>query len=70
MTGLQWWEAWVRQEKVGVVIVNIDPGGGRSKGVGNFYKLVPQAVLLFGVDMWVLNPWMERALYSFQHRVN
>ena len=39
MTGLQWWEAWVRQEKVGVVIVNIDPGGGRSKGVGNFLQI-------------------------------
>ena len=30
---------------------------------------VLQAVLLFGSEMWVLTPRMERALVSFQHRV-
>ena len=34
-----------------------------------FSKAVIQAVLLFGSDMWVLTPRMERALGSFQHRV-
>ena len=44
-------------------------GGGRPKGVGTFFKAVKQAVLLFGVETWVLTPNMERALSSFQHRV-
>ena len=35
---------------------------------GNFYKAVVQAVLLFGVETWVLTPRMERTLDSFQHR--
>ena len=26
-------------------------------------------MLMFGAEMWVLNPRMERALDSFQHRV-
>ena len=28
-----------------------------------------QAVLLFGEEMWVLNPRMERGLDSYQHKV-
>ena len=34
-----------------------------------FFKLVVQAVFLFGLETWVLTPCMERALGSFQHRV-
>ena len=34
-----------------------------------FYTAVTQAVLLFGADTWVLTPWMEKALDSFQSRV-
>ena len=34
-----------------------------------FFKVVVQAVLLFGLETWVMNPCMERALGSFQHRV-
>ena len=37
--------------------------------LGNFYKAVAQAVLLFRVEAWVLTPRIERALHSFQHRV-
>ena len=33
-----------------------------------FFKPVAQAVFLFGSEMWVLTPRMERALGSFQHR--
>ena len=36
---------------------------------GHFFKAVSQAVLLFGAEMWVLTPRMERALDSLQHRV-
>ena len=35
--------------------------------LGNFFKTVVQAVLLFGTEAWVLNPRMEQALDSFQH---
>ena len=37
--------------------------------LGNFYKPVLQAVLLFSSETWVLTSRMERALDSFQHRV-
>ena len=54
---------------MGEIVANFDPGGGRYKGVGEFFKAVTQAVLLFGVETWVLTPRMERALSSFQQRV-
>ena len=44
-------------------------GGADPKVSGNFYKAVVQAVLLFGAEMWILTPRMERALDRFQHRV-
>ena len=43
--------------------------GADPKVSGYFYKVVAQAVLLFGEETWVINPRMERALDSFQHRV-
>ena len=39
------------------------------KVLGNFYKAVAQAVLLFGAETWVLTPRIEQALDSFHHRV-
>ena len=54
---------------MGAVVTDFEPGGGGSKGVGAIFKAVTQAVLLFGAETWVLNPRMERALSSFQHRV-
>ena len=44
--------------------------GGYPKVLGNFYKAVAHAVLVFRVDTWVINPQMERALENFQHRVS
>ena len=41
----------------------------KSKGVGIFFKVVVQAVLLFGVETWVMTPHMGRYLGGFQHRV-
>ena len=34
---------------------------------GNFFKAVVQQVLLFGAEMWVVSPRIERALSSFIH---
>ena len=51
------------------MIAGIEPGGGGSKGVRNFFKAVSQAVLLFGAETWVLTSRIERDLDSFQHRV-
>ena len=39
--------------------------GADPKVSGNFYKAMAQAVLLFGVEKWVLNQRMEWALDSF-----
>ena len=57
------------EEELGAFVVDIEPGGVGSEGVGTFLKSVAQAVLLFGAEMWVLTPRMEQALDSFQHRV-
>ena len=35
---------------------------------GRFYVAVVQAVLLFGSEMWVLTPQLEKALEGFHHR--
>ena len=43
--------------------------GEDLKVLGHFFKLVMQALLLFGAETWVLTPSMERALGGFQHRV-
>ena len=43
--------------------------GADPKVLGNFYKAVAQAVLLFGAEMWVLTQRMEKALDIFQYRV-
>ena len=43
--------------------------GADPKVSGHLYKLVSQAVLLFGADTWVLTPRMEWSLDSFHHRV-
>ena len=54
---------------MGAVLADIEPGGGESEGFGTFFKVVSQAVLLFGLETWLLTPRMERDLDSFQHRV-
>ena len=54
---------------MGVVIAVIDPGGDRSESVGTFYKVVSQAVLMFGTETWVFTTRMEQDLNRFQYRV-
>ena len=41
--------------------------GADRRVLGNFFKAVLQAVLLFGAETWVLTPMIERALESFMH---
>ena len=43
--------------------------GADLKVSRTFYTAVVQAVLLFGAETWVLTPRMEKALDSFQSRV-
>ena len=43
--------------------------GSNLRVSGMLFKVVVQVVLLFGSEMWVMTPCMERALDSFQHRV-
>ena len=42
-------------------------GGRQPKGLGDFSKAVVEAVILFGLEMWVLTPCIGRALVSFHH---
>ena len=57
------------EEELGAVVADFEPGGGGSEDVGDFFKEVTQAALLFREETWVLTPRMERYLSSFQHRV-
>ena len=43
--------------------------GADPNVLGDLFKAVVQAVLLFGAETWVLTPRMEWALRRFQHRV-
>ena len=42
--------------------------GADSRMVERFYVEVVQAVLLFGSEMCVLTPWLEKSLKGFHHR--
>ena len=57
-------KSWVRMSR------NLSREGADPKVSGQFFKAVVQAVLLFGTEMWFLNPCMERNLSRFQHRVD
>ena len=47
------------EEYLGEVVADFEPGGGKSIGVGTFFKAVTQAVLLFRAETWVMTPRME-----------
>ena len=55
--------SWVRLTRI------MGREGASPRVSGMFFKAVVHAVLLFGSDMWVLNPPMGRALGRFQHGV-
>ena len=47
----------------------LSPEGTDPRISGLFFKAFVQAVLIFGSEMWVLTPRMERALGRFKHRI-
>ena len=55
-------KSWGRLTKISI------REGADKRVSGNFFKAVVQQVLLFGAEMWVLTPRIERALESFMHR--
>ena len=54
---------WVRLENI-LVSELVD-----RRTVGRFYVSVVQEVLLFGSEMWVLTPQLEKSLERFHHLV-
>ena len=60
---------WRVRKSWGRLLRILSREGAYPKVSGYFFKAVTQAVLLFGVDTWVITPRMEWALSSFQHRV-
>ena len=60
---------WKARKSWGQLLRILSREGADPKVSGYFFKAVRQAVLLFGVETWVITPRMERALSSFQHRV-
>ena len=42
--------------------------GEDRRTAGRFYVAVVQAVILFGSETWVMNPWMEKAIEGFHLR--
>ena len=36
---------------------------------GMFYATVVQAILLYGLETWIMSPWIGKALGGFHHRV-
>ena len=55
------------QKTWGRMLRIISQEGSDKRVSGNFFKAVVQAVLLFGVETWVLTLRIERALESFQN---
>ena len=43
-------------------VENLGKEGGKSKGVGMFFKALVQAVLILGAETWVMTPRMGRDL--------
>ena len=45
-------------------------GRGKHAGVRDIFKVVVQVVLIFGLEMWVMNPCMAQPLGILQNRVD
>ena len=60
------WKAKKRWERLEWILGR---EGANPRVSGLFFKAVVKAVLLFGLETWVLTPHMGRSLGSFQHRV-
>ena len=55
---------WVRMFSV------LGPEGSDAHNSGTFYKLVVQAILLFGSETWVTTPCIGLTLGGYHHRVD
>ena len=56
-------KSWARLTRI------LDREGADPRISGMSFNAAVQAMLLFGLEMWVLTPHMEWSLGSFQHRV-
>ena len=54
-------KSWGRMQRI------LSREGANKRVSGNFFKAVGQQVILFGAEMWVVTPRMERALNSVMH---
>ena len=57
------------REKWGRLVKILVREGSDKRTSGKFYVAVLQAVNLFGSDIWVITPWMEKSLKSSHHWV-
>ena len=70
ITGPRWRSTYGRHRRSGIGWQGSwDRKGSSIRVLGTFFKAVVYAVLLFGLEIWVINPRMGRALGGFQHRV-
>ena len=52
-----------------VAVIDTEPREVRFTEIRNILKAVVQSILIFGSDMWVVTPSINRVLRSFHHRV-
>ena len=57
-------KSWVRLTRI------LGREGASPRVSGTFFKEFVQAVIIFGLEAWVMNPCIGRALGGFQHRVS
>ena len=60
---------WRAREKWGQPVKILGKKGEDRRTAEIFYMSVVKAVLLFGSETWVTEPWMEKALEGFRQRV-
>ena len=56
------------QGKWGLIVKILGIEGADRRTVGRFYVAVVQALILFGLETWVVYPQLYKALVSFHHR--
>ena len=62
------WNMQQARQKWGRMVNILGRDGAYKRMPRKFYVAVVQAVLLFGSEMWVVTPRMEKALLGFHHR--
>ena len=59
---------WREQVKWGRLVKLFGREGANSIMEGRLYVALVQAVILFGLETWVMTPFMEISLKGFHHR--